>query len=131
MIGRGGGFELVALLLLAGCAVGSKAKNYAPAQGPAGATLELELAGERALTGELLAVTDSSLLVQSDSRLHRVRWSLIDSGKAPKISFSGPAPKPEVRERLRLISRYPQGVSPELQSRLLQAYGQTGVEETQ
>jgi hypothetical protein len=130
VIGRSGA-GLIALILLAGCAVGSKAKNYAPAQGPAGATVELELVGKPALTGELLAVADSSLLVQSDGRLHRVRWSLIASGKAPKVSFTGPTPEAEVRERLRLISRYPQGVSPELQSRLLQAYGQTGVEETQ
>ena len=118
-------------MLLAGCTVGSKVKNYPPAQAPAGATLELELAGQRALTGELLAVADSALLVQSGGRLHRVRVALIRLGNGPRVSFTGATLEPEVRERLRLISRYPQGVSPELQSRLLQAYGQTRVEETQ
>jgi hypothetical protein len=93
--------------------------------------LELELEGKRALTGELMAVADSSLLVQSGGRLHRVRFALIESGKAPGVRFTSATLPPEVREQLRLISRYPQGVSPELQRRLLQAYGQTEVEEAQ
>ena len=121
--------SLIALMLLTGCSVGSKVKNYAPAQGPAGATVELELAGKKALTGELLAVADSSLLVQSSGQLIRVRLPLIQSGRAPNLSFTGAELKPKDRERLRLISRYPQGVSPELESRLLQAYGQTAVQE--
>ncbi|HKP49385.1 MAG TPA: hypothetical protein VJU17_05170 [Gemmatimonadales bacterium] len=131
MIGRSGRFGLIALLLSAGCSVGSKVKNYAPAQGPAGAMLELELEGKRALIGELMAVADSSLLVQSGGRLHRVRLALIESGKAPSVRFTSAPLPPEVREHLRLISRYPQGISPELESRLLQAYGQTELEEPQ
>lgn len=118
---------LVALILLAGCSVGTKAKNYAPAQGPAGATVQLELAGKKALTGELLAVEESTLLVMAGGELIRVSVPSIQSGKAPKLSFTGTTLKNDVRNRLRLISRYPQGVSPELESRLLQAYGQTAV----
>lgn len=120
---------LIAVTVLAGCSVGTRAKNYAPAKGPAGATVQLELTGNRALAGELLAVEDSSLLVLSQRQLMRVGLPLIQSGKAPKLSFTGAALKGEARERLRLISRYPQGVSPDLETRLLQAYGQTGVQE--
>ena len=46
------------------------------------------------------------------------------------VSFTGRtlmAKSDEARERLRLISRYPQGMSPELEARLLEAYGQSRV----
>lgn len=120
---------LIALLLLAACSVGGKVKNYGPANSPAGASVTLELTGKRILSGELLAMEDSSLVLQAAGELHRVRLVLIKSGKAPKLRFSGSRLEPEARERLRLISRYPQGISPELKSRLLQAYGQTEVQE--
>jgi hypothetical protein len=120
----------LALLLPAACSVGTTGKNYAPGKSPAGASVMLELSGgRRTLSGELLAVEDSSLVVQSGGQLHRIPLRLIQSGKAPKLSFSGAGLKPPDREQLRLISRYPQGVSPELERRLLEAYGQTAVEE--
>ena len=121
---------LVSMMLLAGCSVGTTVKNYAPAKGPAGAQVRLELKGPRQLAGELLAVEDSSLLVLSAGQFIRVPLRLIQSGTAPKLSFIGADLKREDRERLRLISRYPQGVSAELESRLLKAYGQTAVQET-
>ena len=122
---------LIALALLAGCMVGTTVKNYAPAQGPAGATVKLELTGNRTLAGELLAVQDSSLTILSGGQLIRVRMPLVQTGNAPKLSFTAAELKNGgVRERLRLISRYPQGISPDLETRLLQAYGQTGVQET-
>jgi small nuclear ribonucleoprotein (snRNP)-like protein len=81
----------IALLLLAGCSVGSSVKNYAPAKGPAGATVKLELTGNRTLAGELLAVEDSSLLVLSDGQLMRVGLPLIQTGNAAKVGFTGPS----------------------------------------
>lgn len=124
--------EACALALLAACAVGTTGGSYEPAKGPAGATVTLELGGRRQLVGELLAVEDASLLVLQDRQLVRVPLPLIVSGKAPKVSFTGQTLTGKVgesRERLRLISRYPQGVSPELEARLLEAYGQSRVRE--
>ena len=118
-----------ALLLLAACPVGTTGKGYAPARGPAGATVTLEVAGGTKVVAELLAVEDSTLLVLRAGRLARVALSQVTSGKAPKVSFAGPTLAGETRERLRLISRYPQGVSADLEARLLEAYGQSGVEE--
>jgi hypothetical protein len=120
--------EAFALLLVA-CAVGTTGGSYEPAQGPAGATVTLELTGQREMVGELLAVEDTALLVRQDRQLVRVPLRLILSGKAPKVSFTGQLPAGEPRERLRLISRYPQGVSAELEARLLEAYGQSRVRE--
>jgi hypothetical protein len=121
---------LITLTLLAGCSVGHGVKNYAPAEGPAGATVKLELTGNRTVSGELLAVEDSSLTLLSGAQLLRVRMPLIQTGNVPKLFFTGAELKGEVRERLRLISRYPQGISPDLETRLLQAYGQAAVQET-
>jgi len=45
------------------------------------------------------------------------------------VSHPGPDFPTDVRTRLRLISRYPQGVTGELETRLLQAYGQSAVDE--
>ena len=129
MIMRSSRPRVIALMLLAACSVGTSVKNFAPAKGPAGATVTLRLISNRTLAGELLAVADSSLLVQSGGQLFRVGLPRIVSGTAPKLSFTAAELKDEVRERLRLLSRYPQGVSPELETRLLQAYGQSGVQE--
>lgn len=118
-----------ALLLLAACPVGTTGKGYAPAKGPAGATVTLELTARPQIVAELLAVEESALLVVREGRVARVPLSLVASGKAPKVSFTGPTLTGETRERLRLISRYPQGVSADLEARLLEAYGQSGVEE--
>jgi hypothetical protein len=120
---------LLALLQLAACSVGTTGKNYPPAKGPAGASVMLELGGKRTLAGELLAVEDSSLVVQAGGRLHRVSLPSIRSGKAPKISFTGPALNDSIQGRLRLVSRFPQGISPELERRLLEAYGQPAMQE--
>ncbi len=117
-----------AVLFLGACLVGTTGRGYAPAKGPAGATVSLELDGKRVVSGELLAVEDTALLVLQERRLIRVPAGSIESGKAPKISFTGDRLVAATRERLRLISRYPQGVSPELESRLLRAYGAASVE---
>jgi hypothetical protein len=115
------------LLLLVACSIGTTGRNYQPAKGPAGAIVTLELSGQRKAVGELLAVEDSALLVLQGRELVRVSLPLILSGKAPKVSFTGGNLTAETRERLRLISRYPQGVSAELEARLREAYGQSGV----
>ena len=109
------------LLLLGACYVGPSVKRYAPAHGPAGATVQLGLPGDRTVGGELLAVEDSTLLLLEARQLVRVDIASIRSLRGPNISTR--AFGDAERERLRLISRYPQGVSPELEASLLRAYG--------
>src|SRR5688572_25049074 len=117
----------IALPLVAACMVGTSGRGYAPARGAAGATVSLELPGKRVILGELLAVEETTLLLLQQQQLTRVTIAAIESGKAPKVSFAGRALSPATRERLRLVSRYPQGVSAELEARLLQAYGAPSV----
>ena len=117
----------LSLLAIAACQIGTHARNYAPAKGPAGATVNLQFNDKSRSAAELLAVEDSTLLVLRGSRLVRVPLSLVRSGRAPKVSFDGRL-KGNTRERLRLISRYPQGVTTDLERQLLGAYGQSAVE---
>lgn len=117
--------RLVLPLLLAACSIGPSGKSYAPAKGPAGAAVEIRLHGNRELGGELLAVEDSTLLLVENRQLIRVEIPAIQSIRAPRIS-TRQLDQP-MRGRLRLISRYPQGVSPDLEARLLQAYGALAV----
>lgn len=113
-------------LLVAACTIGTHAKNYAPAKGPAGAMVNLQLTDRTRITGELLAVEQTALLILRDSQLVRIELSRVRTGSAPKLSFNGQL-RGDSRDRLRLISRYPQGVSPELEGQLARAYGQGGV----
>ncbi len=110
------------VMVMAACTVGTHANNYAPAQGPAGATVQLQLSDKTRISGELLAVEQNALLILRNSQLIRVPLSQVQTGSAPKVSFDGRL-RGDSRERLRLISRYPQGVSAELESQLRRAYG--------
>lgn len=113
-------------LVATACTVGTHAKNYAPAKGPAGAMVNLQFTDKSRSRGELLAVEPTALLVLRDSQLVRVPLSQVRRGSAPKVSFDGNL-RDDTRERLRLISRYPQGVSSTLEGELLRAYGQNEV----
>lgn len=119
--------DLALLLLLAGCSVGPTTRGYQPATGPAGAAVTLALTDDRSVGGELLAVEDTTLLLLENRQLIRVDLATVRSLKGPRLNVSRANLTGAVRERLRLISRYPQGVSSDLEARLLQAYGTTAV----
>lgn len=113
-------------LVAAACLVGTPAGKFEPARGPAGVWVDLRLADRGRLAGELLAVADSALVVR-DSAITLVRFLSIREGafrQVGTVRFNRRAPARGDRERLRRVSRFPQGVSPELMQRLLQAHGQ-------
>ncbi len=107
---------LVLVPLVASCSMGPKLETWPPATGPAGVEVTVP-SGERSVTGELLAVRDSVLILA----IHR---PAPDSAGYPRLA-KVPAPRswsPREMERHRLLSRYPQGLSPELEARLASAY---------
>src|SRR5213593_280173 len=118
------------LLVLAGCHVGSRAEKFAPARGGAGVSVEVALLGADEFTGELLAVADTGLLILGGRRVTFVRAS---SARAVRLAERGDvaievkdgrfAPADALSEA-RLVSRFPQGLTPALLRRLLDAYGQ-------
>ena len=137
----------IAIVLLAGiaggCAYGMTREKFRPAQNPQGiATHITTAAGEFA--GELIEIRPAGLVLLSEEagsiprngtamakpRLRLIPYGAIRSSRFEQLDprlyiIDGRTPPDKERERLRLVSRFPQGLSPEVLSQLLKAYGQT------
>lgn len=122
----------IVLLLCAGaCSLGPRASEHPIARGPMGAKVTLSLGiasnGELNAAGELLAVSDSGLWILVGGE--RPGWAAYGVIKHAvldpvDVEFDGPGvPPPAVLDRMRMASRYPEGLTPELRKRLLVAYG--------
>ena len=80
----------------------------------------------------MLEVQDTALLVLSAERLVLVPYDQVRSAQFGEMGSNTTisnqvAPNIAVREKLRLVSRFPQGVTAELLEELLAAYGQDQV----
>jgi hypothetical protein len=109
-----------------GCHVGPSTSTFGPATGPRGIAADLRLK-HGAVQGELLEVQDSALLVLRDDRVVLVPLAAIRVGSFEKRGalIEGGHSSRSARSALRLQSRFPSGLTPELRARLLAAYGQT------
>lgn len=134
-----------------GCSFGMTAAKYAPALGPRGVDLQIDF-GQRQVMGELIEVRDSGLVILTgapatrpasptfaagslrapdQSRLQFVAygdmlsWKVEDQASSWGAIIYSRAPEADVREHLRLLSRFPQGLDADLLKRLLSAHGQT------
>lgn len=127
--------QVIGVLLLAApaCHLGMTAEKFEPAIEPGAATIVIDIGHRRPrLEAELLAVQDSALLVLDDSiiklvPLRLIRIAELEERGANATIYHGSL-KGRNRERLRLLSRYPQGVTPDLMTHLLSAYSQAAVE---
>ncbi len=123
---------LTAVLGLAACYLGTKAERFDPARKPQGVSAEVQARG-RALQGELLEVGASSLLLLTvgdhAGRVVLVAYSAIEDARFAQMSccriHGGAPPDERVRERLRQVSRFPQGLAPDLLQRILEDHGQS------
>jgi hypothetical protein len=134
-MGRLKGIAAAVLTATAACHSGPSVQRFAPAHEPGGAAISLQL--RRAgvawrITGELLAVRDSDLLVRDTAAFWRVPIRAIRSAtvqaKGGDVSIERGRIAAGSRDRLRLLSRYPHGLSDELLARLLAAYGRDSVD---
>lgn len=132
---------VLAVVGLAGCRTGMSVDRFEPASSPNGVTAHLTTAdGE--LAGELIEMQASGLLIltavgtQAGAPPQKAVLRLVPFSAVRTSTFrqlggvslrDGRAPTPSVRERLRLVSRFPHGLSPELLKQLLARYGQTEV----
>jgi hypothetical protein len=123
---------LLTLITLAGissaCGVGMTARKYPPAQGPKGVNVRVTTP-QGQLSGELIEVRDSGIVL-ADQKLRLIPYTDILSSEVEKTSShyaiaNRSVPTPETRDHLRLLSRFPYGLSAEVMQRLLSAYGQT------
>lgn len=136
---------LTAVSLLASCHVGPQIESLPAAVQPHGASVELDFhknSPHRSLdisAAELLEVSDDGILLalrvdDADPRLTLVPWSVLARISATELTGIrwkfGLAEKyvQKNREELRLVSRFPQGLSGPLRARLAALYGQSEVE---
>jgi hypothetical protein len=125
---------VIALLLCmaSSCRYGMTATTFPVATSPKGITGYITTEKGR-FPGELLEVRDDGLLMLVARKLRFVPYasilhSQLNDTKLGRELHDGRAPNAVVRDRLRLISRYPQGLTPDLLQQLLAAHGQTEVE---
>lgn len=119
---------VIAISLAAGCRYGPRIENLNLASSPRGAVVQVtRVTG--GLSGELLAVEDDGLVVLEGRRMVTVPFSEIREanftqiGSAYRIS-GGRRPNPEGIARLRRVSHFPQGITPEIKARLVTIYQQ-------
>lgn len=111
-------------IVLAGCQMGMWSEKFVPAGSPAGAELRFRTrAGNQ--VGELLEVRDSGVVVAPPGDIMFVPFAAIRGAVVAQTSirFNGTPPQ-EVRERMRLLSRYPAGIPAQALERLLALRGQ-------
>ncbi len=130
---------------LSACHVGPQIDDTNLGRQPHGASVVVELA-EKANAkriehrGELLDVRDDGLVVlaseasEAGPRIVLIPWSKIHRASASDLSgiavrtSQGDNQRNASIEELRNVSRFPQGLSPELIERLLIRYGQTALD---
>ena len=117
------------LLVVAGaCFTGPSVRTFAPARSPGGIAADLQLDRKTHIQGEVLEVQDTALLVlQRNARVIIVPIGRIRYGYFVKrgVLIQSGWISAKDRERLRIVSRFPAGLTAELRARLLSAYGQT------
>jgi hypothetical protein len=134
------------LLALGGCSTSVEVKDFKPAQGPQGVQMELTLNGNvidgNQISGELLAVRGDGVLlnvidypdsVSAPSTVVLIPFWMMDTAKLEqmgraKVESQGEEKNKVYLERLRLVSRFPQGISDQLLTDLLSELGQEQLE---
>lgn len=119
---------MAALLALSAvaCQHGPGLADYGPALHPNGIGIRIDLRSGPDISGELLAVETDAVVVRSEERLLRVPLGLIASVEAkPMTGRTGITPR--FLERAKLHSRFPGGITPEIERALLETYGQAAI----
>jgi hypothetical protein len=115
---------------LAACTFGTQASTFPPATTARGAQARVELHEGPRIDCEMLEVRDDGLLLLCDGNtpVTFVAWEAVDAGAVRGVPVSMGDRKPPdagTREQLRLASRHPYSVPPEVMSALLASHGQT------
>jgi hypothetical protein len=137
----------IAIVLLAeiagGCVHGMTREKFRPAQDPHGIETRITTSAAE-FAGELIEIRAAGLVLLSDhvtslprsgtttaeQKLRLIPYGAIRSSRFEQLDSGlyitdGRTPPDKNRERLRLVSRFPQGLSSEVLSQLLKEYGQT------
>lgn len=120
---------LLAPLVAGACYFGPSVENFPPATAPGGADVTVRLR-RRAVQAELIAVSDSALVVRDEARLLRVRWADVEYVRVARFGEFYPyrAGAPRELDQLRRVSRFPQGLTPQIERTMLGALGRDSIE---
>jgi len=137
---------LIFVLATAGCSTSVEVKDFKPAQGPQGIQMEISLNGDvidgNKIDGELLAVRGDGVLLnvadypgsgRAENTVVLIPFWMMDRATleqmgSAKVESQGDEANKVYLERLRMVSRFPQGLSDELLAELLTELGQKEVE---
>lgn len=137
--------QLLLLLVAAGCSTSVEVKDFKPAQGPEGIQMELSLNGDvldgKKVKGELLAVRGDGVLLNvvdypesagPGNTIVLIPFWMMDRAEleqmgSAKVESQGEEANEVYLARLRLVSRFPQGLADELLAELLARMGQEQV----
>ncbi len=146
--------HLLLCLVIAGCQAGPQIENFEHARRPEGITTSIELRGGIAehdrVEGELLEEQEDGLLLNArqsrdggvvknhlvfvsytamlNVEIEKVNLNVLDKTANQAESFVSTKRLEKDREKLRLLSRFPQGLSRPLLEELLAAEGQTTID---
>jgi len=108
------------------CHAGKNAETLGLARSPSGAMATLDLDQRAPMTGELLAADDTGLVLLRDRTTFSIPYSRIRRAVFPELdqrySLDQRGPDTETLRKLRLISHFPQGLSPELRVKIAAMY---------
>lgn len=119
---------LIVASLAAGCRYGPKMENLNLARSPRGAVVEVTGANG-VVNGELLAVDDDGLVVLDGRRMLTFPFVEVWKARFAELGSSyrvsgGTRPNSGQLARLRRVSHFPQGITPEIKAKLLTIYEQ-------
>ena len=110
------------ILALTGCHYGMTAEKLPVANQPGGAQVTVRTAWNKAYVGELIAVQDDGVVISND-RIIRFPFRTIARLTVDKMGDFRlqrvEVPRSEDLAALRAVSRFPQGLTPNIQSQLL------------
>ncbi len=123
------------LATVSACNFGMRPEDFYPATHPMGASIAILAEGETAdRVGELAAVDSIGITVLSEKHIARISWRRLVALDVDRLGRDydvgrGEQVDAEKRARLKLLSRFPQGISDELLAEILARLGQTSREE--
>ena len=125
---------LLFALLMTSCAIGPRLSSFRPARFPQGAWIRIHTPAKEKFTVELVEVRSNGMVVESNSKLCLVRYTDITKARVVDLDSTyglsgGKEPGAIVSGNLKLVSRFPQGMSPDVLQQLLVLYGQTELRE--
>lgn len=127
---------LVIAMSIAGCNWGTRPQKFSPALGPQGARVAVRVTNEPSdRLGELFAADSVGVTILDDDRhLMRIAWRRVDAMDVSKVGAEydlrhGEQPDADKRQRIALLSRFPQGLRGDLLSRTLAALRQDALQE--